>query len=54
MFAARGVDRPNPIGLTLIDIVDVDGPRITVRGMDCVTDTPLIDIKPAIDQPTTQ
>ncbi|WP_157172511.1 SAM-dependent methyltransferase [Nocardia pneumoniae] len=54
VLAGRGVDRPNPIGLTLVEIVSVEGLRLDVRGMDCVTTSPLLDIKPAIDLPCYQ
>lgn len=54
VLAGRGVDRPNPIGLTLVDIIELDGLRLSVRGMDCLTGTPLLDIKPAIDLPCYQ
>lgn len=51
VLAGRGVLRPNPIGLTLAEITAVDDLAIEVRGMDCTTDTPLLDIKPAIELP---
>ncbi|WP_245717420.1 TrmO family methyltransferase domain-containing protein [Nocardia jejuensis] len=56
VMASRGVARPNPIGLTLVDVVAVaaDGLSIEVRGMDCVTGSPLLDIKPALTLPTYQ
>ena len=49
--AGRGVDRPNPLGLTLVDVLAVDARRLTVRGMDCLDGSPLIDIKPALALP---
>jgi tRNA-Thr(GGU) m(6)t(6)A37 methyltransferase TsaA len=49
--AGRGVDRPNPVGLTLVEILAVEGPDLTVRGMDCLNGSPLIDIKPALAVP---
>lgn len=51
VFAGRGVDRPNPIGLTLVEIKAIESARIAVRGMDCVDGTPLLDLKPAIPIP---
>ncbi|MGV6846953.1 MAG: tRNA (N6-threonylcarbamoyladenosine(37)-N6)-methyltransferase TrmO [Marinibacterium sp.] len=45
-FALRSPVRPNPIGLSKVDLVSVDGNILTVRGLDCVSGTPLIDIKP--------
>ncbi|MGL5825719.1 MAG: TrmO family methyltransferase domain-containing protein [Nocardioides sp.] len=47
----RGVDRPNPIGLTLVEVLAVHARRLTVRGMDCLDGSPLIDIKPALTLP---
>ncbi|WP_067721738.1 SAM-dependent methyltransferase [Nocardia yamanashiensis] len=54
VLASRSVTRPNPIGLTLVDLVDVDGLNLRVRGLDCVTGTPLLDLKPAIELPAYQ
>ncbi|MGH3620263.1 MAG: TrmO family methyltransferase domain-containing protein [Sciscionella sp.] len=48
VLAGRGVDRPNPIGLTLAEVTAIEPGRISVRGMDCVDGTPLLDLKPAI------
>lgn len=47
VFTSRGPDRPNPIGLTLAVVVEVDLPELLVRGADCVDGTRLLDIKPA-------
>jgi tRNA-Thr(GGU) m(6)t(6)A37 methyltransferase TsaA len=46
VFAIRSPSRPNPIGLSAADLVSVDGNELTVRHVDCVDGTPLIDIKP--------
>jgi tRNA (adenine37-N6)-methyltransferase len=45
-FALRSPVRPNPIGLSAVALVAVDGPVLSVRGLDCLDGTPLIDIKP--------
>jgi len=45
-FALRSPVRPNPIGLSLVDLVAVEGSSLLVRGLDCVDGTPLIDLKP--------
>lgn len=45
-FALRTPNRPNPIGLAVADLVAVQGHRLTVRHVDCVDGTPLLDIKP--------
>ncbi len=46
IFAARTMLRPNPIGLTLVELVKVDGNVLTVRGLDAYDGTPVLDVKP--------
>ena len=46
VFALRSPVRPNPIALSVVDLVAIDGPTLTVRGVDCLDGTPLLDIKP--------
>jgi tRNA (adenine37-N6)-methyltransferase len=46
IFAMRGPRRPNPIGLSLVEIVEVTGTEVRFRGVDIVDGTPLLDIKP--------
>jgi tRNA-Thr(GGU) m(6)t(6)A37 methyltransferase TsaA len=48
VFATRSPNRPNPIGLHRVPIVAIDGNRIRVRGLDAVTGTPILDIKPVL------
>jgi tRNA-Thr(GGU) m(6)t(6)A37 methyltransferase TsaA len=48
MFAARGPRRINPIGLSLIRILDVTGPVIRFAGVDLLDGTPVIDLKPYV------
>lgn len=45
-FALRSPIRPNPIGLSTVKLVSIDGAVLIVRGLDCLDGTPLIDIKP--------
>lgn len=45
-FALRSPVRPNPIAISRVRLVEVDGPALVVRGLDCIDGTPLIDIKP--------
>jgi tRNA-Thr(GGU) m(6)t(6)A37 methyltransferase TsaA len=45
-FALRSPVRPNPIGTSLVTIVEVAPPFVHVRGLDCLDGTPLIDLKP--------
>jgi len=46
VFASRTNLRPNPIGLTLVELLKVDGNTLTVRGLDAFDGTPILDIKP--------
>lgn len=46
VFATRTMLRPNPIGLTLVELVKVNGNVLTVRGLDAYDATPILDIKP--------
>jgi tRNA-Thr(GGU) m(6)t(6)A37 methyltransferase TsaA len=45
-FALRSPARPNPIAMSVVRLVGVDGNRLSVVGLDCLDDTPLVDIKP--------
>jgi tRNA-Thr(GGU) m(6)t(6)A37 methyltransferase TsaA len=46
IFAQRAKHRPNPIGITTVEIVKSEENTLTVKGLDAVNDTPVIDIKP--------
>lgn len=46
-FSLRSPLRPNPVASSVVTLVRVEGCILTVRGLDCVDGTPLIDIKPA-------
>jgi tRNA-Thr(GGU) m(6)t(6)A37 methyltransferase TsaA len=46
VFATRSPRRPNPIGLTVVELLERDGPRLRVRGVDMLDGTPVLDIKP--------
>ncbi|WP_432822398.1 SAM-dependent methyltransferase [Trichloromonas sp.] len=48
VFALRTPNRPNPIGAAVLPIESIDESGVTVRGLDCISGTPLLDIKPAI------
>ncbi|MFZ2446815.1 MAG: tRNA (N6-threonylcarbamoyladenosine(37)-N6)-methyltransferase TrmO [Syntrophobacteraceae bacterium] len=47
VFSTRSPDRPNPIALDTVEIVEIDGMVLRVRGVDAVDGTPLLDIKSA-------
>jgi tRNA (adenine37-N6)-methyltransferase len=46
VFATRSPRRPNPIGLTVVELIRREGARLHVRGVDMLDGTPLLDIKP--------
>lgn len=46
VFATRSPDRPNPIGLHEVEILEIDGPRMHVRPLEAIDGTPIVDIKP--------
>lgn len=46
VFASRSPHRPNPIGLSLVEIVSVENDGIWVSGVDLIEGTPILDIKP--------
>jgi tRNA-Thr(GGU) m(6)t(6)A37 methyltransferase TsaA len=48
VFATRSPDRPNPIGLHLVEVVEVAGARLRVRDLEALDGTPVVDIKPQI------
>ena len=52
VFSTRSPDRPNPIGLHRVQIVAVEELRIQVRPLEALDKTPVIDIKPVLDQTT--
>jgi tRNA (adenine37-N6)-methyltransferase len=46
VFATRSPRRPNPIGLTVVELLRREGSRLHVRGVDMLDGTPVLDIKP--------
>jgi tRNA (adenine37-N6)-methyltransferase len=46
VFATRSPKRPNPIGLTVVELLRRDGLALHVRGIDMLDGTPILDIKP--------
>jgi tRNA (adenine37-N6)-methyltransferase len=46
VFATRSPKRPNPIGLSVVELLRRDGCRLHVRGIDMLDGTPILDIKP--------
>ena len=48
IFAQRGKDRPNRIGVTVCSLLGADGLVLRVRGLDAIDGTPVLDIKPVM------
>jgi tRNA (adenine37-N6)-methyltransferase len=46
IFATRTMLRPNPIALTIVELLNVEGNVLTVKGLDAFDGTPVLDIKP--------
>ena len=46
VFAQRDKRRPNRIGVSVCELTEVDGVELTVRGLDAIDGTPVLDIKP--------
>ena len=46
VFATRSPSRPNPLGLTVVELLRREGSRLHVRGVDMLDGTPILDIKP--------
>lgn len=49
VFSTRSPDRPNPIGLHLVQIVSIDGARLRVRNLEALDGTPIVDLKPVLE-----
>ena len=48
VFSTRSPDRPNPIGLHRVEVLEVDGLRIRVRPLEAIDGTPVVDVKPVL------
>lgn len=48
VFATRSPRRPNPIGLTIVELLGREGCELRVRGVDMLDGTPILDIKPLL------
>ena len=48
VFATRSPDRPNPIGLHQVNVLQIKDNRIKVASLEAIDGTPVIDIKPVI------
>jgi tRNA-Thr(GGU) m(6)t(6)A37 methyltransferase TsaA len=54
VFATRAPKRPNPIGISLVRLLSVDGATLEVEDVDVLDGTPLLDIKPFVPEFDTQ
>ncbi len=45
VFSLRSPRRPNPIGMTVVDLIDIEGNVLRVRGLDAINGTPILDLK---------
>ncbi len=50
VFAIRGPSRPNPIGISIVRLVGIEGNTIHIQDVDIVNGTPLLDIKPYVPE----
>ena len=50
VFATRSPNRPNPIGFSVVELIEINGNRLKVKGLDAVEGTPLLDIKPYLPE----
>ncbi len=50
VFSTRSPDRPNPIGLHRVTVVQVDGLRLRVAALEAIDGTPILDLKTALGQ----
>jgi tRNA-Thr(GGU) m(6)t(6)A37 methyltransferase TsaA len=52
VFATRSPDRPNPLGLHQVRVLEINGARIRVSPLEAIDGTPLVDIKPLLTRST--
>jgi tRNA-Thr(GGU) m(6)t(6)A37 methyltransferase TsaA len=50
IFSTRHPDRPNPIGITVVELLERKGNVLKVRGVDMFEGTPILDIKPYMEK----
>ncbi len=48
VFSTRSPDRPNPVGLHLVRVEEVDGLRVRVSDLEALDGTPIVDVKPVL------
>jgi tRNA-Thr(GGU) m(6)t(6)A37 methyltransferase TsaA len=50
VFSTRAPNRPNPIGLSVVKLLRIEGPRLYIENVDILDGTPLLDIKPYVPE----
>jgi tRNA (adenine37-N6)-methyltransferase len=50
LFSTRASARPNPIGLSIVRLIKIEGNKLFVKDVDIVDGTPLLDIKPLVPE----
>ncbi|HEY9225048.1 MAG TPA: tRNA (N6-threonylcarbamoyladenosine(37)-N6)-methyltransferase TrmO [Gemmatimonadaceae bacterium] len=53
VFSTRSPHRPNPIGLHRVEITAIDGARFQVRNLEAIDGTPIVDVKPVLNEDVT-
>lgn len=48
VFSTRSADRPNPVGLHRVEILEIEGLRVRVRNLEALDGTPIVDVKPVL------
>ena len=48
LFSTRSPSRPNPIGMSCVKLISIDGTRLEIEDVDMLDGTPLLDIKPYV------
>jgi tRNA-Thr(GGU) m(6)t(6)A37 methyltransferase TsaA len=49
VFATRSPDRPNPLGLHVVKVLETDDLRVLVRDLEAIDQTPIVDVKPVLE-----
>ena len=52
VFSICSPVRPNPLGMSVVEVLKVDGCTIHIKGLDMIDGTPVLDIKPAVEKQT--
>jgi tRNA-Thr(GGU) m(6)t(6)A37 methyltransferase TsaA len=53
VFSTCSPFRPNPIGMSVLEVIEIEGTTVYVRGLDMIDGTPILDIKPFVIKSST-